>query len=147
MLLRNEQQLALNQVETLCFATADHFATAAANSDDTALSPLFNELARQRREFAAELAEHIRALDDLPQQPDPDRETVDNLITSIKAFFSEDQRDTLIDERKKLELDLAAAAQAALQQALPGETKIFLKRLLSHVDATIRQLEQAQRRD
>lgn len=145
MLLRNEQQLALNQVETLCVAAADHYATAAADTDDEALSRLFDELARQRREFAVELAEHIRALDDLPQHPDPDRETVDDLITSIKAFFSEDERATLIDERKKLELELSAAAQAALLQAFPEETRLFLQRLLSHAEATIGRLEQAQR--
>lgn len=144
MLLRNDQQLALNKIETLCIETADHYASAAGNTDDQALSRLFGELARQRRQFAVELADHIRALDDLPQQPDPDRETIDDLLTSIKAFFSGDQRDTLIDERKKLEQDLAEAAQAGLQQALPGDTKILLRQLLSHVDSTIRRLEQAQ---
>ena len=147
MLLRNEQQLALNQVERVCIATADQYATAAASSEDEALSRLFDELARQRTELAAELADHVRALDDLPQQPDPDRETVNHLITSIKAFFSEDERDTLIKERKKLELNLAEAAQAALQQALPEKTKLFLQQLLSHVDATLRQLDLARRRD
>jgi hypothetical protein len=143
MLLRNEQQLALNQIETLCIATADHYEAAADSIEDAALSRLFGELARQRREFAVELADHIRVLDDLPQQPDPDRETVDGLINSIKAFFSDDQRDTIIDERKKLELELAEAIHAGLQQALSEETKMFLRRLLSHVDAAIHQLEQS----
>lgn len=145
MLLRNEQQLALNQVETLCIESADHYATTADNTDDQVLSRLFGELARERRQFVIELADHIRALDDLPQQPDPDRETVDDLLTSIKAFFSGDQRDTLIDERKKLEHDLADAIQAGMQQALPADTKILLRQLLSHVEATLLRLEEAQR--
>lgn len=144
MLLRNEQQLALNQVETLCIATADHYAAAADNVEDEALSTLFSALAQQRRELAVELADHIRALDDLPQQPDPDREVIDDLITGIKAFFSGDQRETMIEERKKLERSLADAVHAAQQQALSAETKMFLTRLQSHVEATIRQLEQAQ---
>jgi uncharacterized protein (TIGR02284 family) len=144
MLLRNDQQLALNQIETLCIETADHYAAATGNTADPALSSLFGELARQRRQFAMELADHIRALDDLPQQPDPDRETVDDLLTSIKAFFSGDQRDTLIAERKRLEQELAQAAQAGLQQALPEEAKMLLRQLLSHVDATIRRLDAAQ---
>lgn len=145
MLLRNEQQLALNQVETLCIETADRYAAAAGHSDDEALSRLFGELSRQRREFALQLAEHIRALDDLPQQPDPDREAVGELLTSIKAFFSGDQRDTLIDESKKLELDLAEAAKAGLQLPFSEETKNVLKHLLSHVDTTLRQLDEAHR--
>jgi uncharacterized protein (TIGR02284 family) len=144
MLLRNEQQLALNQVETLCIESADHYARAAGNTDDQALAGLFSELARQRRQIAVELADHIRALDDLPQQPDPDRETIEDLLVSIKAFFSGDRRDTLIDEHKKLEQDLAEAAQAGLHQALPGETKMLLRQLLSHVDATMRRLQEAQ---
>ncbi|OGB20549.1 MAG: hypothetical protein A3I66_05715 [Burkholderiales bacterium RIFCSPLOWO2_02_FULL_57_36] len=145
MLLRNEQQLALNQVETLCIESADRYEAAAGTADDPALARLFGDLARQRRQFAVELAGHIRALDDLPQQPDPDRETVDELLAGIRAFFSGDQRDALIDERKKLEQDLAEAAQAGLQQPLAEETKILLKQLLSHVDSALRQLEAAQR--
>jgi uncharacterized protein (TIGR02284 family) len=141
MLLRNDQQLALNQVETLCTESADHYAAAAETADDPALSHLFGEIARERRRFAAELADHVRALDDLPKQPDPDWETVDDLITGIKAFFSGDQRDTLIDERKKHERELAEAAEAGLQQDLPGATKSQLRQLLSHVHATIDQLE------
>lgn len=143
MLLRNEQQLALNQVETLCIETTDHFAAAAGSTDEQVLSHLFADLAAQRKQFAVELADHIHALDDLPQQPDPDRETVDDLLTSIKAFFSGDQRETLIDERKKKERELAEAVQAALQQALPSETKILLRQLLSHVDATLGRLDAA----
>lgn len=145
MLLRSEQQLALNLIETLCIETADHYASAADHTDDQALGRLFGELARQRRQLALELADHIRALDDLPQQPDPDRETVDELLNSIKGFFSGDQRDALIDERKKQEQELAEAIQAGLRQTLPEETKILLRRFLSHVDSTIRQLEAARR--
>ena len=145
MLLRNEQQLALNRVETLCIETADHYAAAADQVDDPMLSDLFGDLARQRREFAMALAAHIRALDDLPQQPDPDRETIDDLLTSIKAFLSGDQRDTLIDERKKLEYALVEAIQTGLQQALPEDTKILLRQLLSQVETALGQLEAAQR--
>ncbi len=140
MLLRNDLQLALNQVATLCIETADHFEAAVDSTDDSTLSRLFAELAAQRKQFAVQLAEHIHALDDLPQQPDPDRETVDDLLTSIKAFFSGDQRDTLLDERKKKERELAEAIQQALHQALPSQTKILLRQLLSHVEATLRQL-------
>lgn len=143
MLLRNEQQLALNQVETLCIETADRYAAAANTADDQILSQLFDELARQRQEFSARLADHIRAIDDLPQQPDPDRETVDELLTGIKAFFSGDQRDTLIDESKKLEHALADAIQAGLQQPLPEEAKALLTKLLSHVDTTLGRLDAA----
>jgi hypothetical protein len=145
MLLRNEQQLALNRVETLCIETADRYAAAADATDDPALSGLFGELAQQRRKFAAELADHIRALDDLPQPPDPDRETVDELLTSIKAFFSGDQRDTLIDERKKLENELAEAAQAGLEHSFPDETKILLRQLLAHAETALGQLDAAHR--
>jgi uncharacterized protein (TIGR02284 family) len=147
MLLRNEQQLALNQIETLCMASADHYALAVDDSDDPTLAQLFGDLARERKSFAVELADHIRALNDLPQQPDPDRETVEDLLTGIKAFFSGDQRDTLIEDRKKQELELAEAIQAGLQQALSAETKMFLRRLLNHVDASMQRLDQMQRRD
>lgn len=145
MLLRNDQQIALNQIETLCIETADHYANAADHADDEELAHLFGELAQQRKQFIAELADHIRALDDLPQHPDPDRETVDELLTSIKGFFSGDSRDTLIDERKKLEQDLAQSIRAGLGQDLPADTKILLRQLLEHAESTIHRLEQVKR--
>jgi uncharacterized protein (TIGR02284 family) len=143
MLLRNNMQMALNQVETLCIESADHYATAAGQTENTELTQLFSELAQQRKEIAADLAMQIRALDDLPQQPDPDKEAVEHLLTGIKMFFSGDERSILIDEREQFEQNIMQAVHAAMRESLPEDTKNVLRNLLSHIDITKRQLADA----
>jgi uncharacterized protein (TIGR02284 family) len=141
--LRNKKQMALNRVETLCVKAADHYAAAAGKTSDPALARLFDQLAQQHRQFAADLVLHIRALDDLPQYPDPDKETMEDLITGIKAFFSGDERSILINEREQAEQDIEEAVQAALQVALPQETKSLLAHILEQVATTKHQLADA----
>jgi uncharacterized protein (TIGR02284 family) len=142
MLLRNEAQMALNQVESLVVESADNYETAAGKTDQAPLSQLLTELAQERRQLASELAAHIRALDDLPQHPDPDREAVGNLFTSIKTFFSDNSSDVVIDERIRFENELAKAVQEAKQQALPQVTKNFLESVSSNIESARLRLEQ-----
>lgn len=143
MLLRNQQQLALNQVESLCIEAADHYAAAASQTDDAKLVELFEELAEHRSRLAAELADHIRAMDDLPQAPDPDRETADDVISAIKSFFSTDADGNLIDERQEFEHRVALAAEAALQQPMPEATRLLLARILAHAEQACQLLSAA----
>jgi uncharacterized protein (TIGR02284 family) len=142
MLLRNEAQMALNQVESLVVESADHYEAAAGKTDQAPLSQLLTELAQERRQLALQLAAHIRALDDLPQHPDPDREAVGDLFTSIKTFFSDNISDVVIDERLRFEDKLAEAVQQALQQELPQDTKTFLQNISSHIASAKLRLEQ-----
>lgn len=145
MLLRDERQMALSAVETLCFETADSYANAAKRTDDQALATRFETLAAQRRGLAADLAAHIRALDDLPQQPDPDREAFQNVVSSVMALLSGDVRTTLIDERIQGEEALTKAVREALQHALPPDTQSMLQRLLAHAESARNALEAARR--
>lgn len=140
MLLRDDRQMALNAVETLCFETADAYAAAAARADQPEVARLFAGLAAQRKQLAAELAAHIRALDDLPQQPDPDREAMGQVLSGIKALLSGDAHAALIDERMQAEDKLAAAVHDALLQELPSETRAMLERLLAHVVSSKQEL-------
>jgi uncharacterized protein (TIGR02284 family) len=141
MLLRNNQQLALNEVESLCFESADHYAAAAGKTADPQLSQLFTELEEQRRQFAAELADHIRALDDLPKQPDPDMEAIDHLLSGVRALLSFDERGALIEERAHFEHKVADAVKAALQEDLTEDAKALLGRILAHVEQAMLRLD------
>lgn len=132
MLLRNDRQAALNQVESLCFETADGYASAAGQASDPGLARLFAGLAQQRRQLAAELATHIRTLDDLPQQPDPDKEAVAHVLAGIKAWLAGDA--ALLDDRERVEDRLADAVRGALGQDLPPDTLALLQQVLAHVD-------------
>jgi len=145
VLLRDERQMAVNAVERLCFESADRYATASEKIDDADLAVRFAELAQERQALAAELASHIRALDDLPQQPDPDRETLDDVLSGIKAFLAGDTHATLLAEREQDEDALMAAARAALQQDLPADTLALLQRIATHAESTKEALAGAHR--
>lgn len=134
MLLRDDRQMALSQVETLCLEAADHYAASAEKTDDATLANLFADFTQQYRRFASALAKHIRASGDLPQAPDPDREVMENVLAGIKGFFQGDVRGTLISERERSESAIADAVRAALEQDFPTDLRSLLDNILAHTD-------------
>ena len=140
MLLRDEKQMSVNAVERLCFETADHYEAAASELGGDRLAQVFAGLAEQRQQLAAELAVHIRTLDDLPQQPDPDREAVAHMLSGIKALLSRDMRASLLADCERAEDALIHAVHAALRQDLPPEMHAVLGRILAHAEAAQREL-------
>lgn len=143
MLLRDERQMSVNAVERLCFETADHYEAAASDIGDDKLAGLFASLAEERQQLAAELAVQIRALDDLPQQPDPDREAVSNMLSGIKALLSGDIRESLLADCERGEEALVSAVHAALRQDLPPDMLAMLQRILAHAETAQRELSGA----
>lgn len=135
MLLRDDTQVAISKVETLCIESADHYAVAAEKADDAALAKLFAELAHGRRELAAALAQHIRAGDDLPQPPDPDKVAVGEVLSDIKGWLSGDARSALIGQRERDEESLAEAVRSALGHELEPAMRSTLQEILAHAEA------------
>jgi len=145
MLLRDEKQMSVNAVERLCFETADHYEAAASELGADHLAQVFAALAAERQQLAAELAVHIRALDDLPQQPDPDREAISHMLSGIKALLSGDMRASLVADCERGEEALVSAVHAALRQDLPPEMHAVLRRILAHAESAQRELTAASR--
>ena len=128
MLLRNDAQVALNEVEELCIEAADHFVSSAKRSDHAVLSEEFESLARRHNELALEIAEELRHMDDLPKMPDPDREAAVEILSAVKEFFSGDARATMLEELIIAETKLADAADAALKTRTSANVeKLLLK--------------------
>ena len=140
MLLRDERQMSVNAVEKLCFETADHYEAAASELGDDRLAGVFTALAGERQNLAAELAVQIRAIDDLPQQPDPDREAISHMLAGIKALLSGDLRASLVADCERGEEALVSAVHAALRQDLPEEMHAVLRRVLAHAETAQREL-------
>ncbi|HJV75686.1 MAG TPA: DUF2383 domain-containing protein [Noviherbaspirillum sp.] len=135
MLLRDDTQMAISQVETLCIESADHYAVAAEKAGDATLAKLFVELAHARRELAAALARHIRAGDDLPQPPDPDKVAVGEVLADIKGWLSGDARSVLIGQRERDEESLAEAVRSALGHEMETGMRSTLQDILAHAEA------------
>lgn len=135
MLLRDDRQMAISEVETRCMEAADRYTAAAGKAGDAALAALFSELATQHGQFAAALASLIRADDDLPQPPDPDKEAVKEVLTGLKSLLHGDARDTLVTEREEGEAELADAVEAALKLEHDAGTRKLLEQILAHTAA------------
>ena len=128
MLLRNDAQVALNQVEECCIEAADHFTSSASRSNDPALINILESLARRHNEFALRIAEELRRMDDLPKVPDPDREAAVEVLSAVKEFFSGNARATMLEEHINTESKLTDAVDAALKASpSPDSQKLLLE--------------------
>jgi hypothetical protein len=107
-ILRNEYQVALQDLHALLQESADHYRDSARFVDDGRAARLFHEIADDREAFAARVADVIRGTGDLPAAPDADRETGEQLIHRLRAWFSPDQMRDVIGQRLEAEVELAS---------------------------------------
>lgn len=140
MLLRDDTQVALNDVESRSLESADHYAAAVHRTEDDTLALLMSELAELRRQQAAELAAQIRAAGDLPKAPDQDRQDMRDLMNMIRPLLTGDERVSLISEREQAEDKLADAVDAALAVSLSREARSLLIGMQSSVHEAKRRL-------
>lgn len=135
MLLRDDRQAALNRIETLCLASAADYEAAAEQTHDSALSGDFQALASRHRALAERLAPHIRALGDLPRQPDPDREAFGHVLDGLRTLLAQNESAELVERRLAAENELMDALRAALELPMPEPTRTALHELQSEVEA------------
>jgi uncharacterized protein (TIGR02284 family) len=139
-MLLNDAQIALNDLDVNCQDAADHYEDAAGMVEDEALAMFFRELAVRRREASEELSAHIRRMGGMPRTTDGDRETVQRLLTRLRANLSADKCVALLTEREHVEDHLTAMTETALQQDLPDDTKSHLRQLKCEFRDTQRRL-------
>lgn len=131
MLMRDADQILLNEIHVLCVEAADHYRAAASNHFAPDMEPAFLEAATAYEKFAADLAVYIRTHDDQPRLPDPDKETLGILFTSLKTKLASDERQTLIEDQVKVEQKLRDAVTTALQSISAPEIRPLLERILA----------------
>jgi uncharacterized protein (TIGR02284 family) len=135
-MLRNELQITLNDLIVACLEAADGHEAAAEILGDDPLAEALRSLAGARRALAGQFGEHLRALGDLPREPDADLETVRELAARVMAALSADHRRVLLDERSAAEAHLAAGAEAALAHGdLSDETGALVRRVRDDAQA------------
>jgi uncharacterized protein (TIGR02284 family) len=142
MMMRDEAQMALQEVEKLSLGGVHRYTAAAKRVEDKELAVLFDELAAERQRQAEELADHIRATGDLPCSPDPDREDVHELFSSLRSLLTGDQRISLIDECIADEARLEEAVSAALKCDASDAALSLLSSMRLSAERAKRQLEE-----
>jgi hypothetical protein len=143
VLTRDNEQILLNEIHALCMEVADHYRAAMAKPCLADMESLFANAASEHQDFAARLAAYIRLNDDQPKLPDPDKETVELFLNSVKARLATNERQTLIEDQIKTEQKLCDIIQTALQSALP----IHIQQLLEGMLAKIRSMQQVLRKE
>lgn len=129
-MLRSELQIALNDVEVALQEAADGHEWAADFVPDPELSGLLREMAAARRGLSEALGEQLIELGDLPRAPDTDLETVRDLVSRVRAAFSPDERQALLEDRAAAEARLEACADTALaRDDLSEETRALLQEI------------------
>lgn len=142
-MLRDDRQVALGEVVVACKHAADQYREEAGLAEDRALERTLGELAARREEQALSLEAHIRALGDLPREPDVDRETVSGLLTRLRTHFAANARGALLSGAIESEQELAARIDEALREDLPEQAAQALRHLREDVASTIRRVRDA----
>lgn len=118
-MLRNETQVAVNDLLAALEEARDLYADDADALDDPALRVLFAELGERHGELVVRLRAGIPLLGDLPKEPDQDRETLHRLGKRLRAMLTGDDRRGYLAERIDAAQALGGLARAALGHELP----------------------------
>lgn len=147
-MLRDESEVALNDLIKLADTAAETFETAARVIADheADLAVLFGELGERRRAMETELRALDRSLGDLPHDADADYATVHDLFVRLRGLFASDERRALVDECEAADQDLANGLIAALHLPLPEAMAATLKHYQYDVTAALGRLAAARMR-
>ena len=145
MILRDEAEVALNDLIGLCDTAANTYETAASvvEAHDAGLTALFQELGAQRRLMEAELRAQDERIGDVPHGIDPDFTTLHDLIVRVKSAFATDERYALLAECEAAENQLAARLGSALELELLPQTAEILRHMHFSVTAALGRLAAA----
>lgn len=139
---RNDCQVALSEVMVACKQAADRYREAADLAEESGLSLALGELAERREGQGLGLESHVRALGDLPREPDADRQAIDGLVSRLRTQFAPSPRQEIRDEVLHLERDLSEKIDAALAvEGLPAPVRVALRALREDVAATLERVD------
>ena len=126
-MLRDERLALLSDLLRQVHALARHYRACAELMPDRATAALMQRLSSRREGLAARLGHHARALGDLPDAEDPEREWIRELGERLRVRLVDAGAAALLRERVAEEDRLAALAHAALQQPLPEAVRSTLR--------------------
>lgn len=142
-ILRSEQQVALQQLYRLAQESIDHYQDSAEFVDDADAAGLFTRIANERKPLVEQLAQVIRDTGDLPAAPDADRETGEQLLHRLHAWFTADQTRDVIEQRLEAETELAQVLADSKNETSDPTYQDLHQRFVTQVEHTTRTLKQA----
>lgn len=128
-MLMNDKQVAVNEVILSLREAADHYLNAAQVLADRPVAEGFEARGRACSDAAAGLDKHIRRLGELPRRPDPERETLDQILTRLGAGIAGDESSRYARLLQHKEAAIEKTADEALRQPLAEDTLAAMERI------------------
>lgn len=128
-MLRTEKQVALDTVINSSRGSIDHYRWVADAGDDEQIKTLLDRLALERERIVDKLAPQMYKLGDMPSAPDPEKLAVEEMLTQLKATFSGDEKDVLLDSLDELDSQLLQEISEAVRLDFDAETLTILREL------------------
>jgi hypothetical protein len=120
-ILRDEVQVALNDLHKALKHSAGQYRYVAEFLDGPEICAGCSDIAKRRDNLAARVASAIRASNDLPAEPDKDKETGEQLLQRLEAMFSADQISEVVAQRRDEDRALLALVNSDTLAALDKE--------------------------
>lgn len=102
-LIRSDRQVALNDLHLAMRESADLYEYTADFLQEPEARALCKALAAERLRLAEQLEQEIRAEDELPREPDPDKEAAEQIQQRLETLFAENQVFGVISHRLEAE--------------------------------------------
>lgn len=138
--IRTDEQAALYEAHIAVEESAHHLRDASEFLDDPALSGLLREAAERREGLTRRLEEAVRDSGDLPAEPDPDRESLEQLAHRIGAALSPDDRDPVVRQRIDAEQQLLQRIDEACQVEMRPAYQSLVADIRSDIAALLDEL-------
>lgn len=142
-MIRNDVQVALNEVLEQCEHVARRYRHSASIASERKVTGLLNRLAAEREGEAGQLRFHLRALGDTPDVSDVEPDALRELGDRVTARLAASGDAALMRERAEDEHRLRALVDQALAAPVPGDARTALERMRRAVAAAVEQLTAA----
>lgn len=129
-MLLDEKQIALNELVVAYREAADHFVDANEYLDGEELRNLFDSIGEGHNKAADQLSEIVRKSGVLPRAQHADREQLHQIVTHVKAAFSDDDREVFLNDRIDHEREIERLIHESLKVDFSAETQALLESLL-----------------
>lgn len=141
MILRDDLDVAVNDLLIALREAADAYATAAAIAAETPWSAFFTKARDDLEVMAARVEKDHRAAGYLPKQPDPEQALVRDAATHLKAALAAEAIPPLLEERRQGEQQIAALAEQVIELAAPNDLLSTARQAIERSKKRLRQLE------
>lgn len=129
-MLRDDKDVALNDVLVACRKAAGHYGQAAGLADGPERVAAFQRLALRRQADADRLETLVRRCGYLPEEPHKDKQDISHLITLTRSAAAPESGCPLAARGVDLEQDLEAKIVAAKKMDWPPQACDLLQAIL-----------------